>query len=83
MQLKPNTFRIDSADWVPSPNHDLRPDGSEPEVIIVHCISLPPGEYGGGEVKRFFQNKLSADEHPYFQSMAPVSYTHLTLPTKA
>ena len=70
VHLNTNTFRVDSADWVPSPNHDERPDSSDPEVVIVHCISLPPGEYGGGEVKRFFQNQLSADEHPYFQSMA-------------
>lgn len=70
MQLDHSTGRINAANWVPSPNCDQRDVGCEPEVIIIHCISLPPGEYGGDHVRRFFQNQLSADEHPYFESMA-------------
>lgn len=70
MILDKQSNRLDVATWTPSPNYDEREEGSEPEVIIVHCISLPPGEYGGGQIERFFQNKLSPDEHPYFQSMA-------------
>lgn len=60
--------------WQPSPNFDDREPDSLPEVIIIHCISLPPGDYGGGEISRFFKNELSPDEHPYFKGMA-----HLTV----
>ncbi|MCH2190615.1 MAG: 1,6-anhydro-N-acetylmuramyl-L-alanine amidase AmpD [Gammaproteobacteria bacterium] len=63
---------IDVAKWVPSPNFDDRDDGCDPEVIIIHCISLPPGEYGEDHIERFFQNKLSTNDHPFFQQI-----THL------
>lgn len=74
MDLDLNSGLIDQATFIASPNCDDRECHTEPEVIIIHCISLPPGEYGQGAIQRFFQNKLSADEHPYYQSMA-----HLTV----
>ncbi len=74
MQLDLGSGLITQARYLPSPNCDEREHHTAPEVIIVHCISLPPGEYGQGAVHRFFQNQLSADEHPYYQSMA-----HLTV----
>lgn len=51
---------------VASPNQDERPPGCEPELIVVHGISLPPGEYGGPWIDRLFTNSLPADAHPYF-----------------
>jgi len=51
---------------VASPNHDSRPAGVEADLIVVHGISLPPGEYGGPWIDRLFTNTLPADEHPYF-----------------
>ncbi len=74
MKLDLDTGLIDTASFIESPNFDNREDHCEPEVVIIHCISLPPGEYGQGTIQRFFQNQLSADEHPYYQSMA-----HLTV----
>ncbi len=74
MEFDTVTSRINGARWVPSPNFDDRDEGNQPEVLIIHCISLPPGEYGGGQVARFFQNNLPADEHPYYSSMV-----HLTV----
>lgn len=74
MLLDRNTGQVDSAEWVPSPNFDDRDLNCFPEAIILHCISLPPGKYGGGHIQRFFENRLSKDEHPYFESMA-----HLTV----
>lgn len=74
MKLDLSRGLIHSAEYIASPNCDKRDDGCIPEVIIIHCISLPPGEYGGPAVRRFFTNQLSADEHPYYQSMA-----HLTV----
>lgn len=70
MRLNSETGIVDQAIWCESPNYDDREYSAEPECIIIHCISLPPGEYGGGAVQRFFKNELVADEHPYYQSMA-------------
>ncbi len=55
---------------VASPNHDERPEGSVPELIIVHGISLPPGEYGGPWIDRLFANSLPPEAHPYFAQVA-------------
>lgn len=54
----------------PSPNFNLRPDTSEISLLIIHNISLPPGEFGGGYVQQFFQNNLDANLHPYFETIA-------------
>lgn len=40
-----------------------------PELIVIHCISLPPGEFGGPYIEQLFQNSLSPDGHPYFQEI--------------
>ena len=54
-----------------SPNFGQRPvaapDGVD--LIVVHSISLPPGEYGTGAVQQLFTNALDWDAHPYFQSI--------------
>jgi AmpD protein len=55
---------------VPSPNFDDRPQGCEIDLIVIHGISLPPGEYGGPEIDRFFTNTLDANAHPYFSEIA-------------
>jgi N-acetyl-anhydromuramoyl-L-alanine amidase len=51
---------------IASPNRDLRPPGVEADLIVVHGISLPPGEYGGAWIDRLFTNTLPAEAHPYF-----------------
>jgi len=55
---------------VESPNCDERPAGTEISLLVVHSISLPPGEYGGDAIERFFTNRLDARAHPYFQEIA-------------
>jgi AmpD protein len=52
-----------------SPNFDERPAGAELGLIVVHGISLPPGEFGNGWIDRFFCNDLPADAHPYFATI--------------
>ena len=52
-----------------SPNWDERPIEMEPEVIIIHAISLPPGQYGGGEIEALFCNTLVCEAHPYFDGL--------------
>jgi AmpD protein len=51
---------------VASPNFDARPPGVDAELIVVHGISLPPGEFGGPWIDRLFTNTLPLDMHPYF-----------------
>ena len=53
-----------------SPNQDARPDGIAISLIVVHGISLPPGEFGGGGIVRLFTNRLDASAHPYFATIA-------------
>lgn len=61
---------IDEAARIPSPNCDERPSGMPVELLVVHAISLPPGEFGGPHVAALFQNRLQADLHPYFQTIS-------------
>src|ERR1700741_1407877 len=54
---------------VESPNQDERPAGSEITLVVLHSISLPPGEYGGDSIERLFTNRLDAAAHPYFKEI--------------
>lgn len=74
MIVDPETGWIDGARRVESPNFDERPPGAELNLIVVHGISLPPGEFGTGWVDRFFCNDLPPSAHPYFATIA-----HLTV----
>ena len=49
-----------------SPNFGPRPAGACIDLLVVHSISLPPGQYGGNEVQALFTNQLDWDAHPYF-----------------
>lgn len=53
----------------PSPNFGPRPDGTAISLAVLHSISLPPGEYGGGDVERLFTNALDCDRHPYYDRL--------------
>ncbi len=55
---------------VASPNHDERPPGEPIRLLVVHSISLPPGEYGGDAIERLFTNRLDPGGHPYFREVA-------------
>ena len=54
---------------LPSPNFNCRPDPTDISLLVIHNISLPPGQFGGDQVQRFFCNQLGADEHPYFATI--------------
>lgn len=60
------TGLIETARQVPSSNCDERPDGTQPELIVIHGISLPPGEFGGPWIDALFTNTLDPAAHPYF-----------------
>jgi len=53
-----------------SPNQDERPPGTVIDSIVIHNISLPPGEFGGGHASELFCNNLDASAHPYFKEIA-------------
>ena len=54
---------------VASPNFDARPSGVVADLIVVHGISLPPGDFGGPWIDRLFTNSLPRDIHPYFEEI--------------
>lgn len=54
---------------IPSPNKDRRPPGVDIELLVIHNISLPPGEFGGDAVARLFTNTLDVSEHPYYAQL--------------
>ncbi|RGE45946.1 1,6-anhydro-N-acetylmuramyl-L-alanine amidase AmpD [Comamonas testosteroni] len=60
---------LQSAQQLPSPNFGPRPHGAAIDLVVVHSISLPPGQYGTGAVQQLFTNQLDWDAHPYFQSI--------------
>ena len=61
---------FDDARRVPSPNFDARPSGCGIDLIVVHGISLPPGEFGGPHIERLFCNRLAPHAHDYFRAVA-------------
>lgn len=52
-----------------SPNVGARPANAEVDLVVIHAISLPPGEYGGSHVQSLFTNQLDPKLHPYFESL--------------
>lgn len=63
-----------------SPNFNARPDPDHIQLIVVHNISLPPSQFGGGYIEQFFQNQLDWNAHPYFQSIRGMQVsTHLLI----
>lgn len=53
----------------PSPNCDVRPGGAAIDLLIIHNISLPPGQFGGPFIPDLFGNRLDCDAHPYFDQL--------------
>ncbi len=70
MRLDPITGLLDQARQIPSPNCDDRPSGAFPEALVIHAISLPPGEFGGSGIEALFCNCLDPAGHPYFREIA-------------
>jgi N-acetyl-anhydromuramoyl-L-alanine amidase len=57
------------ARYVPSPNFDVRPDSESISLLVIHNISLPPGEFGGEGVQALFTNRLDRCAHPYYETL--------------
>lgn len=69
-RVDPLSGLIAPARQLASPNQDERPAGSTPDLVVIHGISLPPGEFGGAHIEQLFTNSLPRDGHPYFQGIA-------------
>ena len=54
---------------IPSPNYDERLDASDISLVVIHCISLPPGEFDTPYIDQLFCNTLNPDDHPYFKEI--------------
>jgi AmpD protein len=71
-----NAACLDAAGWlegiahIPSPNQDDRPPDAAIQLIVIHAISLPPGQFGGTAIIDLFANRLDPAAHPYFAAIA-------------
>ncbi|MCL6238120.1 1,6-anhydro-N-acetylmuramyl-L-alanine amidase AmpD [Acinetobacter sp. ANC 5033] len=65
---------------IPSPNFNQRPEDTEIQLVVIHNISLPPSQFGGGYIEQFFQNQLDWSKHPYFRTIEAMQVsTHLLI----
>ena len=69
MRLDPASGWCHGVRHCPSPNFNVRPS-DEISLLVIHNISLPPGQFATGKVQEFFQNRLDVTEHPYFAGIA-------------
>ncbi len=67
--MKIENHWLNQATKIPSSNFDDRPCEKDVSLIVVHCISLPPGQFGGKYIDQFFCNQLDPDEHSYFNEI--------------
>ena len=78
--VDPASGLIQPARFVRSPNCDAREHCGSPELLILHGISLPPGQFGGDEIEALFTNTLDWDAHPYFAGIRGLKVSaHLLL----
>ena len=73
MTIDPITGWLTGVRRVVSPNFDERPVGADLDLIVLHGISLPPGQFGNGWIDRFFCNELPADADPYFATICSMA----------
>lgn len=60
---------LTASEHCPSPNYNERPDPSDISLLVIHNISLPPGDFGTGCIRDFFCNELDCSAHPYFEQL--------------
>ena len=60
---------LQPATQIPSPNFDERADDNDISLLVIHCISLPPGEFDTPFINHLFCNQLNPELHPYFKDI--------------
>jgi AmpD protein len=69
MYIDKQSGLLSEARQLPSPNCDARPPHQSVDLLVIHNISLPPGEFGGPHIDALFTNSLVPDLHPYFKQI--------------
>ncbi len=73
--MRSEAWELDAEGWLmgarrfPSPNCDQRPEGETVTLVVIHNISLPPGQFGGPGVIELFTNRLDPAAHPYYETI--------------
>jgi len=62
MKVDLSQHMLEGVRYISSPNSNDRPEQADIELIVIHCISLPPGHYGGPEIEQLFSNRLAAEQ---------------------
>jgi AmpD protein len=70
VQIELGLGRLLDVEYIVSPNCDERPRDGIIDLLVIHGISLPPGQFGGNEITALFTNTLDPSQHPYFQQIA-------------
>jgi AmpD protein len=70
MHICSEHFLLPTARYCPSPNQDARPENTEIDLLVIHCISLPPGDVGTQAIDALFLNQLDPTAHPYYPHIA-------------
>lgn len=72
LTIDPKTSIINGAKYIYSPNYDQRPKGVEVDLLVIHGISLPPGNFNKksiGYITDLFTNNLDPNQHSYFKEI--------------
>lgn len=69
MHVETESGHLSEARQVESPNRDSRPEGDSIDLVVIHGISLPPGEFGTDDIERLFTNTLDPNIHPFFREI--------------
>jgi AmpD protein len=71
---------LNCANWIATENCDDRPAQDDISLLVIHCISLPPNEFGGNYIDQLFSNTLDPHDHPYFQDIYQIKVSaHLLI----
>ena len=81
MQVAENAGgRLEGATYIASPNYDARPVGTVIDTLVIHAISLPPGDYGSPDIQQLFCNQLQSDGHSFYPEIAGLTVSaHLLI----
>src|SRR2546426_1110374 len=82
MKIGPDGL-LPQARYIASPNCDERPPGAAITLLVLHSISLPPGQYGGDAIELLFTNRLDPAAHPYFRDIATLKLSSHFLARRA
>jgi len=70
LEINPVTGLLEPVNYQPSPHHDERPPSISIDMIVIHNISLPPGEFGSSAIRDFFCGEMDFNSHPSFAEIA-------------